>query len=220
MKRAFTLIELLIVIAIIAILALIAVPNFLEAQVRAKVSRVHADQRTLATALESYLVDWGHAPIGLWELLRANPKFLGLADLRLGQAASYAMLTTPVGYVGSLPRDPFSLHGTVDGGESAAYHPLDDYYMYGTMLPADYSGRASSSINIKGHQMGFSWVVWTLGPSRKATPGGAFTGAGCVRALTKTPSTATAANYPDIFYDATNGTLSFGWIMRTNKGLL
>ena len=37
--RGFTLIELLIVIAIIAILALIAIPNFLEAQTRSKVSR-------------------------------------------------------------------------------------------------------------------------------------------------------------------------------------
>ena len=55
--KGFTLIELLIVVAIIAILAAIAVPNFLEAQIRSKVSRVKADQRSVATALESYYVD-------------------------------------------------------------------------------------------------------------------------------------------------------------------
>jgi len=38
-RRAFALIELLIVVAIIAILAAIAMPSSLEAQVRAKVSR-------------------------------------------------------------------------------------------------------------------------------------------------------------------------------------
>jgi len=53
-QRAFTLIELLIVVAIIAILAAIAVPNFLEAQTRARVSRVKNDMRTFGVALESY----------------------------------------------------------------------------------------------------------------------------------------------------------------------
>lgn len=57
MKKAFTLIELLIVVAIIAILAAIAVPNFLEAQTRAKVARILSDQRTYATALETYMID-------------------------------------------------------------------------------------------------------------------------------------------------------------------
>ena len=56
-SAGFTLIELLIVVAIIAILAAIAVPNFLEAQTRAKVSRAKTDLRTITTALESYLVD-------------------------------------------------------------------------------------------------------------------------------------------------------------------
>src|ERR1041384_5513540 len=61
-KRAFTLIELLIVVAIIAILAAIAVPNFLEAQVRAKVSREINDMRAVATALESYASDCNAFP--------------------------------------------------------------------------------------------------------------------------------------------------------------
>jgi type II secretion system protein G len=56
-KEAFTLIELLIVVAIIAILAAIAVPNFLEAQVRSKCARAKTDMRTLKVALESYRVD-------------------------------------------------------------------------------------------------------------------------------------------------------------------
>ena len=70
-NRAFTLIELLIVVAIIAILAAIAVPNFLEAQTRSKVSRTKADMRTCATALEAY--DHQDMPFGkLVEILKPD----------------------------------------------------------------------------------------------------------------------------------------------------
>jgi type II secretory pathway pseudopilin PulG len=57
------LIELLIVVAIIAILAMIAVPNFLEAQTRSKVARAQTDVRSLAVALEAYMVDWNTYPV-------------------------------------------------------------------------------------------------------------------------------------------------------------
>ena len=55
---AFTLIELLIVIAIILIVIAIAMPNFLEAQVRAQVIRVKGDLHGLSTAMEQYYQDF------------------------------------------------------------------------------------------------------------------------------------------------------------------
>ena len=61
-RKGFTLIELLIVVAIIAILAAIAIPNFLDAQIRSKVSRTRSDLRTIAIGLESYALDHNHYP--------------------------------------------------------------------------------------------------------------------------------------------------------------
>src|SRR6187401_145832 len=69
-SNAFTLIELLIVVAIIAILAAIAVPNFIEAQTRSKVARVKSDMRTLGVAFEAYRVDnsEGYPPCNRWDV--------------------------------------------------------------------------------------------------------------------------------------------------------
>lgn len=53
-RKGFTLIELLIVIAIILILIAIALPNFLEAQIRARVTKANGEMRSLATALFDY----------------------------------------------------------------------------------------------------------------------------------------------------------------------
>ncbi|CAN5304593.1 hypothetical protein BH09SUM1_BH09SUM1_11180 [soil metagenome] len=91
-RRAFTLIELLIVVSIIAILAALAIPNLLEAQTRAKVARVKAEFRTIATALATYQVDYNCYPIAplVPPSVRLRP------------------LTTPVAYITSVPRDIFA----------------------------------------------------------------------------------------------------------------
>ena len=65
LKNAFTLIELLIVVAIIGILAAIAVPNFLNAQVRAKIAKVESEMKSIDTALESYRLDNNMYPVWL-----------------------------------------------------------------------------------------------------------------------------------------------------------
>lgn len=92
MKKAFTLIELLIVVAIIGILAAIAVPNFMNAQIRAKVARSQSDVRSIAQSIRMYSMDNNFYPVRS-----------GFMDER------YIPLTTPVSYMSSVPLDPFNL---------------------------------------------------------------------------------------------------------------
>jgi len=63
MRRGFSLIELMFVVAIIVILAAVIIPNFTDITDRSKTARVSEDFSNLATALELYRGDWGKFPV-------------------------------------------------------------------------------------------------------------------------------------------------------------
>lgn len=61
-RRGFSLIELMFVVAIIVILAAVIIPNFTDITDRSKTARVSEDFSNFATALELYRGDWGTFP--------------------------------------------------------------------------------------------------------------------------------------------------------------
>ena len=205
-KSAFTLIELLIVVAIIAILAAIALPNFLEAQTRSKISRVKADLRTCRTAIEAYAVDYNHYPRSSWGCLPYYDQLFGEPVWGTLTKA----ITTPLTYITSIPFDPFapqerhvtdrlygydsvdSLTNMVNNGKSWPNCPVPDLpgfiYVYGTQK------------TIRGYRAYFgAFYLWSLGPKG-------------IQLLT----TGTVDNY-FLQYDPTNGTISDGRIFVTQK---
>ncbi len=130
-RDGFTLIELLIVVAIIGILAAIAVPNFLNAQTRAKIARNVSDMKALSTAVMSLYVDKNAYPVDWWD----DDTQLGcdrLEDIFNGVGmgtncprpngrnmfAILGPLTSPTAYMSSIPYDPF-FEGP--GGERSSY---------------------------------------------------------------------------------------------------
>lgn len=119
-QRGFTLIELLIVIAIILILIAIALPNFLEAQIRAKVTNASAEMRSLETAVLSYFTQRGRHMADGFELsgLGIDPSD-GYVAGGEGSDVIFKQLTTPVPYVTTIPVDEFQVADSARDGAGA-----------------------------------------------------------------------------------------------------
>jgi len=212
-ESAFTLIELLIVVAIIAILAAIAVPNFLEAQTRAKVSRVKADFRSMGTAVETYAIDYAgkySMPLGV------NNK-PGASSLWVKW--SLRSLTTPISYIASLPDDPFIPASMLDfrtnpaGADPGGNAPSSVYQWYDQAdpnnphpaFPIYFSNKASIYYPgfklCVGHLASRQWFLVSQGPFYLKAANG------------RTPSQ--FVDWRVHPYDATNGTMSHGIIVTT-----
>ena len=74
---AFTLVEIMIVVAIIALLASIAIPNLLRAKLNANDAVAKATVRAISTSSESYATSHsGNYPIDITSLTGASPAYL------------------------------------------------------------------------------------------------------------------------------------------------
>ena len=207
--EGFTLIELLIVVAIIAILALIAVPNFLEAQTRAKVSRVKTDLRTLATAEEAYSVDWNsYTKYDRGDTWGPSGEII---------YEGWKQLTTPVAYTTSIPRDPFGSSRTNPDTANAS-PPL---YELGTgeagIGPA--APQASGTPDRPQERPANTWMMSGNGPDHlDQTRGGAhqYSWTEWNYPWINIPANANNAvlEAMTLVYDPTNGTVSEGDIFR------
>jgi prepilin-type N-terminal cleavage/methylation domain-containing protein len=222
-RKAFTLIELLIVVAIIAILAAIAVPNFLEAQTRAKVSRAKADMRSLATAIESYVVDNNRPP----EAFIAEER--GTFNGRMFQ------LTSPIAYMSSLPTDPFRIQrrGLFPDPSNFEAPPTFDYNdiftvtggIPGRKFPTLYFANQQALVAFFDNNSAIQWFIFSPGPRFQQLPfiqgfqNTAELNPGGYPTVPHSFSTAPANfNLTHCSYDPTNGTVSVGQIWRTNIG--
>jgi prepilin-type N-terminal cleavage/methylation domain-containing protein len=196
----FTLIELLIVVAIIAILAAIAVPNFLEAQVRSKVSRAKADMRSVATGLEAYFVDNNRYPppveFGL-------PYVWGETNMPPYMMKTSSYLTTPLSYLTSLPGDVFysgrpyaDPPPPLPSSIFARFFYVNVQYLRGG---PSFVGSPFEVASINGG----IWMLFSVGPDKdefnRGNPG----------------PPADDRLFRD--YDPTNGTVSLGNIFRTHR---
>jgi len=213
-RKAFTLIELLIVVAIIAILAAIAVPNFLEAQTRAKVSRVRSDMRAIATALESYSVDYNKYPYD-FQFSFFNVPVGSPGRLTDWYVDALRMVTTPVAYMTTLRLpDPFFTHQETAVGEPG---PTRSFKYYNTGYGPEKNTQLcwGNAVSV-GEPADFplpqgGYILGSYGPDR-AYNGGEWASAGMTFVKDGTIGI-------DRLYDPTNGTVSAGDLIRTGGGV-
>ena len=185
-RNGFTLIELLIVVAIIAILAAIAVPNFLEAQARAKVAREKNDLRSIAVALAAYYVDEN-----------SYPPWTERGGTRIHPASwRFAWLTTPVPYMTSVPIDPYA---HIESGQYDSGRPKWDTYDLVT-----WNGDLTND-------------PWTYSHAYRVNGFGPDFSNGFAGGNVPVPGVVNFDQFPNMIYDPTNGTVSWGDIVRVGE---
>ncbi|MFC1739155.1 type IV pilin protein [Planctomycetota bacterium] len=128
MKKAFSLYELIIIVAILGILAAIAVPQFQNHSQQAKESAAKDNLRILRNAIEIYTAQHNSTPPGYYNdnLLPAGlfyPQLSAYTDIA-GNAIGSPAENHPYGpYISEIPENPFNKKASITILENAENFP-------------------------------------------------------------------------------------------------
>ena len=217
-KSGFTLIELLIVVAIIAILAAIAVPNFLEAQVRAKVSRVKNDLRSISVGIEMFSVDNNRYPIHMNPTAKPDDWVSNGWTRENLWVSQLAELTTPVAYMTTVAlKDPFAPIGDKTRVNPSMAWVLGDasyFFVDYSLNPVGWTwatqGWATKEPSPLPIITARAYVVSSWGPDRTTSSAEwAY-----MYNATMPYKLMSTLMWPGGIYDSTNGTISGGDVAR------
>lgn len=211
--NAFTLIELLIVVAIVAILAAIAVPNLSQARIRSKVAAAQAQIRTGISGLEAYRLD-NHDEL-------PPTRFFCFAMGAAGARDYFDypwQVTTPVAYLSERPLDPFNKLSGASGSANAlpikyrrpgfGYFndmPTEEGIWVPKAFPIDdgeYIFYNNASEKCPASASPVEYGVWSVGPIPKIE----------IELKTYEPVPS------HTWYDPSNGTVSEGIIVQLSTG--
>lgn len=205
-EKGFTLVELAVILVVGGVLAASTIPNFIKAEVRAKLAQARADMKEIDLAIHAFELDQGIAPVAC-AIQNINPEGnptteppyspMGVSPGTCGLVLSerFIQLTTPV---------PYLTQNYVNGDPFAPETPEYDSYDYWSVSTWKYafSGNHpnSNAPNYSGTVRGALWRLVSAGPDQVQTGGG--------------PSPPYPESNPGMNYDPTNGIISNGDVVQ------
>lgn len=174
-------------ILFVLVLIVFAIPDFREAQIRAKVSRVRSDMRSFAFMLESYHTNHGFYPAWSTGMTSLNGAYFDHPDLR----------RMPTIRIDPGMREPFAIS---EEGWEPLYYPADPF------APVE---RARYVYYTSGDKDAIRWFIASAGPDRDydIDPATVF----------GPPANNPSISLSELTYDPTNGVTSNGDIWQVSK---